>query len=236
MKTSSLLFFLFLNMFAFAQKTVNIRGTIRVKDAKPSGVHIINLNTETEVVSDENGVFNIAVHTDDLLVFSSSHLDYMRKIVEEQDVKSGILLIEMTSKSTQLEEVEIVNYNRINAVDLGILSKPAKKYTVAERRLYSATSTPFDGLLNAISGQTALLESGIAIEKKEFALLKLQGRYPEVFYTETLKIPSEEIGGFQYYCVEDFKFTEALKEKNPFLVTFLIIKLASDYKNIRDAK
>jgi len=236
MKKSSILFFLFINTFVFAQKSVKIKGIIRVTDAKPSGVHVINLNTEQEVISDENGIFSMEVHTDDLLVFSANHLDYMRKIMEEEDLKSGTITVEMTSKSTMLEEVEITNYSRINAVSLGILSKPAKKYTVAERRLYGATSSPLDGLLNAISGRTAMLEDGIATEKKQFALETLDGLYTETFYTETLKVPKEEIGGFHYFIVEDFKLTEALKGDNSFLVTFLMIKLASDYKAIRDAK
>lgn len=237
MKTTSLLFFLFISShFVFAQKSVKIKGVIQVEDSKPSGVHIINLNTEEEVVSDEKGNFIIEVNVDDLLVFSASHLDYMRKIIDEIDIKSESISVQMTSKSTILDEVEIVNYNRINAVDLGILSKPAKKYTVSERRLYAATSSPLDGLLNAISGRTAMLEDGIEIEKKEFALKALVDLYPETFYTATLKIPKEEIAGFHYFAVEDFKLQEALKGKNSFLVTFIMIKLSTDYKAIRDAK
>lgn len=236
MKTTSILFFLFISHFVFAQKSVKIKGTIQVVDSKPSGVHIINLNTEEEVVSDEKGDFSIEVNVDDLLVFSASHLDYMRKIIEGDDLKTGSILVKMTSKSTMLDEVEVKNYSRINAVSLGILSKPAKKYTVAERRLYGATSSPLDGLLNAISGRTAMLEDGIAIEKKEFALKALDNLYPETFYTQTLKISKEEIAGFHYFAVEDFKLQEALKGKNSFLVTFIMIKLSTDYKSIRDAK
>lgn len=236
MKKSSILFFLFINTFVFAQKSVKIKGIIRVADAKPSGVHVINLNTEQEVISDENGIFSMEVHADDLLVFSANHLDYMRKIMEEEDLKSGTITVEMTSKSTMLEEVEITNYSRINAVDLGILAKAAKKYTVAERRLYGATSSPLDGLLNAISGRTTMLKDGIEIEKKQGAIAQLNRLYGDLFYTATLKIPLEEIGAFQYYSVEDFKLMEALKEENTFRVTFLMIKLASDYKAIRDAK
>ena len=236
MKNSSVVILILVQTFVFAQKSVQIKGTIRVADAKPSAVHVINLNTEQEVISDENGVFSIEVHADDLLVFSAGHLDYMRKIVEENDVQQGTVKVEMTSRSTILEEVEIKNYNRINAVSIGILAKPAKKYTVAERRLYAATSSPLDGLLNRLSGRTEILENGIEIEKKQFALQALEGLYDDLFYTETLKIPSGEIGSFHYFIVEDFKLTEALKGKNSFLVTFFMIKLASDYKAIRDAK
>jgi len=236
MKKTNFLCFLFFSTFLFAQKSGNVKGVILVSDAKPSGVLVINLNTEKEVTSDENGLFSIDVKADDLLVFSAPHLDYMRKIVETEDLKTGTISVNMTSKLTMLDEVEIVNYSRINAVNLGILSKPAKVYTPAERRLFAATSSPLHGLLNALSGRTAILENGIETEKKEFALKALDGLYSDAFYTETLKIPKEEIGSFHYFSVEDFKLTEALKGKNSFLVTFLIIKLATDYKAIRDAK
>lgn len=236
MKKSSILFFLFINTFVFAQKIVKIKGIIQVPDAKPSGVHIINLNTEKEAISDENGFFAIEVKLNDLLLFSADHLDYMRKIVDEEAVLQGTITVEMTSKRTMLDEVEIVNYNKINAVSLGILSKPAKKYTVAERRMYAATSSPFDGLLSLITGQKAVLKDAIEIEKKQSAIVTLYNLYPETFYTETLKIPKEEIGAFQYYIVEDYKLKEALKGKNSFLITFIMINLATDYKSIRDAK
>lgn len=236
MKSSSIIVLLFVQSIVFAQKSALIKGVIRVADAKPSGVHVINLSTEQEVVSDENGVFNLEVRADDLLVFSANHLDYMRKIVEVEDIKNAVIYVEMTSKLTMLDEVEIINHSRINAVSLGILSKPAKKYTVAERRLYGATSSPLDGLLNAISGRTSMLKDGVEIEKKQFGLEKLDGLFDETFYVETLKIPKEEIVGFHYFIVEDFKLMEALKGDNSFLITFFMIKLASDYKAIRDAK
>lgn len=236
MKNNNLVLFLLISISGFAQNRIALKGKIIVSDAKQSEVHIINLNSEQEVISDENGSFLIEATTDDLLVFSSSHLDYMRKIVDQDDIDKNEISVVMTSKSTMLEEVEIVNYNRINAVSLGILSKPAKKYTVAERRLYGATSSPLDGLLNTLSGRKKMLEDAVEIEKKEMALKAIDGLFPESFYTQTLKIPQDEINGFLYYCVEDFKFSEALKGTNSFLVQFLMIKLASDYKSIRDAK
>lgn len=236
MKKSSVLILFFVHTFVFAQKSVQIKGKIHVADAKPSGVHIINLNTEEEVVSDENGIFTIEVQADQLLVFSADHLDYMRKIIENEDVEKGEFLIEMTAKPTILDDVEIVNYSRINAVSLGILAKPAKYYTPAVRRLRSGSSSPFDRLLNTLSGQKSILEDGVALEKKEFALADLDGLYAETFYTQTLKISKDEISGFQYYIVEDYEFMEALKTKKTFLVTFIMIKLAIDYKAIRNAE
>ena len=78
----------------------------------------------------------------------------------------------MTSKITQLDEVKVQKSN-IDAVSLGILTKPGKVYTPAERRLKTATglyasanagtmmggSVGLDPLINWISGRTALLKS-----------------------------------------------------------------------------
>ncbi|MDD3004862.1 hypothetical protein [Flavobacterium sp.] len=229
-------FFLIFSTIISAQNRVQILGVILVKDAKPSDVRVVNLNSEREVFSDEKGHFTIEVQEDDVLVFNAPHLDFMRKMVEGEHLKSGKIEVLMTSTQIVLDEVEIVNYNRINAVSLGILSKPAKKYTPAERRLYGATSSPFDGLINSLSGRTKMLTNDVDTEKKQFALYELDKRYTDDFYIQTLKINPDDIGSFKYYVVEDSKFREALKGKNPFRVTFLMINLALEFKKIRNEK
>lgn len=235
---NKIIFYFFLIFFtiASAQTRVKITGVITVKDAKPSEVRVVNLNSEREVMSDEKGTFIIEVKEDDILVFNAPHLDFMRKLVELEHLKSGKLQVEMTSKHVVLDEVEIVNYDRINAVSLGILSKPAKKYTLAERRLYGARSSPFDGLLNKLSGRTKMLTKDVDTEKKQFALEELDKRYTEDFYIQTLQINVDDIVAFKYYVVEDAKFMEFLKGKNPFRVTFLMINLALEFKKIRNEK
>lgn len=235
-KKYSLLFFFSLPTLVWAQKSVVIKGQIVVPDATPDKVLIVNLTSQKETQSDAAGNFAIEAQLDDLLVFSATHLDYMRKIIEQNHIDSGKIRVEMTSKNVMLEEVEIVNYSRINAVNLGILSKPAKKYTVAERRLYGATSSPIDNLINSFSGRKAMLQDAVQIERKQMAIKKIERLYQEKFFTETLRIDPDDVGGFKYYIVEDFKFMEALNGKNSFFVSFLMIKLASDYKAIRDAK
>src|SRR6478609_7752493 len=95
-KNIFLLLLLFIVQFVFAQKEKWIQGKIIVKDATPQGVHIINLVNEKETISNEKGEFNIEAKTDDLLVFSSKHLDYQRKIIEDNDYKSASISIEMT--------------------------------------------------------------------------------------------------------------------------------------------
>jgi len=235
MKKTSILFLLILiSQFAFSQEGKTINGKIMVKDAKVSEIHVINLTKDKETITNSQGEFSILVSPDDLLVFSAGHLDYMRKIIEQKEYDSGILKVEMTSKINTLDEVVVKNYSGINAVALGILSKPAKSYTPAERRLYGATSSPIDALINMLTGRTKMLEDGVEIEKREFLLEKLDGLYPDEFYLKELGIEKERIKGFHYFLVEDSRFSEALDAKNKTRATFLIIEIASKYNELNE--
>ncbi len=209
-----------------------IHGKIIVGSGNPAGVTIINLVNEKSAVSDNEGNFSILAKADDLLVFSSLNLEYQRRIIEKEDLQKDAIIIKMTAKITELEEVIVNKYPKINAVDLGISPKGIKKYTPAERRLYTANSTPGDALLNMISGRTAMLKKEIEVEKKEHLLVLFGSLFDDAFFTNTLKIPADYIKGFQYYCLEDGRISESLKSKNKTKIEFLIIPLAIKYNEI----
>lgn len=250
MRNSILLVFLILSQFAFSQEEKLIKGKVVVKDAMVEGIRVINLVSEKEVMTNNKGEFSIWVKPEDLLVFSAVHLDYMRKFIEEEDYNSPLLIIEMTSKINQLDEVEVRDFSRINAVSLGILSKPAKEYTPAERRLQTATglyptanigtmaggSIGLDPLFNWMSGRTAMLKKEVEVEQKEFLLQKINNLYEDDYYTEKLKIKKESIKAFQYYIIYDERFINALNSKNNFLANFLIGGLALEFNKISNEK
>lgn len=250
MRNRIFLFFLLISQFAFSQEEKLIKGRIVVKDAMVEGVRVVNLVSEKEVMTNNKGEFSIWVKPEDLLVFSAVHLDYMRKFIEIEDYNSPLLIIEMTSKVNQLDEVEVRDFSRINAVSLGILSKPAKVYTPAERRLQTATglypsanvgtmmggSVGLDPLLNWISGRTSMLKKEIEVEQKEFLLQKVGNLFEDDYYTEKLKIKKESIKAFQYYVIYDERFIEALNSKNKVLATFLIGGLALQFNKLSNEK
>jgi hypothetical protein len=244
-KNTFFLLFSFFTIVGFSQSEKIIAGKILVKNATPSGVHIINLVNEKEVISNEKGEFKILAKVDDLLVFSSLTLDYQRKIIEVEDYNNGFITMEMTAKINQLEEVEIIHYNKINAVDLGILSKKPKVYTPAERRLENAGvfrptdillipfgGMPIEPLLNAISGRTKQLKKELQIERKEFAILKIGDLLPNEYFVSQLKIPKDYVKAFQYYCVEKKDFISVLKSKNKTLIAFKMSELAVEYNRL----
>ncbi len=229
-----MLFLLLLCRITLAQTAGEkiLHGKIIVESGNPVGVTIINLVNEKSTVSDNDGNFYISAKADDLLVFTSINLEYHRRIIEEDDLKQDVIIIKMTAKVTELEEVIVNKYPQINAVSMGISAKGIKKYTPAERRLHTALSTPGDALLNLMSGRTAMLKKEIEVEKKERLLMLFSSLFEDAFFTQTLKIPADYVKGFQYYCVEDGRISEVLKSKNKTKIEFFIIPLAIKYNEI----
>lgn len=209
-----------------------VRGKIILESGIAEGINIINATSEKSTISDSNGVFEIFVKTSDVLIFSSVNLEYLAKKIENEDLNSALLIVKMTPKTTELEEVIITKYPEINAISLGISPKGIKKYTPAERRIYTAVSSNGDALLNLISGRTAMLKKELVVEKKERLLEYLTELFKIDFYTTTLKIPTEYVKGFQYYCVEDDNFRTILKSKNKIKIEYALIEYAKKYNEI----
>ncbi|MGO4770650.1 carboxypeptidase-like regulatory domain-containing protein [Flavobacterium sp. W22_SRS_FK3] len=209
-----------------------IFGQILEQSTSVAGVNIINNNTQVTAVSDESGTFSIVVKEGDVLVFSSVNLEPLKRRITLEDLASNSLTIKMSAKEIELKEV-IVNENaNITAENLGIIPKGQKKYTPAERKVYTATSTSLDKILNGISGRTSMLKKEIKVEQKETLFRKLEYLFEEAYYTDRLKIPSEHIKGFQFYCVESPEFAVSLNTKNKTMSMFLITGLAQEYLTI----
>ena len=197
------------------------------------GVNIKNETTNQTTVSRIEGYFRLPAKEGDIVVFSSVNLELFTKIVTQKDLINNELKIEMLLKSIILKSVIINDNAEISAEKLRIIPYGQKKYTPAERKLYTATSGGgIDGILNTISGRKQMLKKEILVEKKEQFLQKLEYLFEEKFYTQQLKIPKDYIKGFQYYCIENQDFSSALKAKNKTLCEFQIIKLAELYNQI----
>jgi chromosomal replication initiation ATPase DnaA len=121
-----------------------------------------------------------------------------------------------------------VNESTITAESLGIIPYGQKK-TPAERKLYTATSGGgIDGLLNTISGRKAMLKKNHC--RKEIAALD---RIDDLLKTSSILklLRFLRLYEFQYYCIDDVAFANALRAKNKTLIQFFN-SLAENYNEI----
>lgn len=229
-----LLIFLTQNQLVVAQESIEkiIIGKV-VSDSKPlEGISVVNSSNKMIAVSDENGCFSIMAKDKDVLNFSGIDYKYLRKYVYKHEYTSGILEVNMTFNSIELDEVVINKHTNITAEKLGVIPRGQVKFTPQERRLYSGTSG-IQGLYSFLSGDRDILKMNVEVEKKELLLKKMEYLFGNKYYTKTLKIPEELIKGFQHYCVEDPEFVESLSYKNKTVSMFLIANLASVYNEKR---
>ncbi len=215
----------------FGQNAVpkQITGQIYEKSTSVDGVNIINNTTQVSTISDSEGKFTVAANEGDVLVFSAVNLEPLKRRISVEDLNTTVLVIKMTAKEIELKEVVVNDNMGITAENLGIVPRGQKTYTPAERKVYTATSTSVDKVLNAISGRTSMLKKEINVEKKEMLFKKLEYLFDENYYTQRLKIPADDIKGFQLYCVDDAEFAVSLNTKNKTMSMFLITDLARKY-------
>lgn len=228
-------FFLFsLFQIAAAQKGSSkvIQGRIIVDSVAVEAVNVVNITTDQATTTNVNGVFSLFVNEGDVLFISAVNLVTLQRRISKDDLRASIINIQMVINSISLKEVVVNEGSKISAESIGIIPHDQKKYTPAERKLYTARSGLLDRPLNWISGRTAELKKGVIVEQNQRALSRLEYLFEEKYYVETLKIPREYIKGFQYYCIEDPEFVSAMEAKNKTLCMFLIITIAKNYNKI----
>jgi hypothetical protein len=247
MKNNLMVFFVFFGQFQviMAQSVIEkiINGQVTTSSISPlEGINVANTNSKIMVVTDQYGHFSISANEGDILSFSAINYEVLRKIINRQEFAIGSIAVDLTPRNIELKEVIVNQNSKISAENLGIIPKDQVKLTTAERRLQTAGdfkpihllgllggSLAVDPILNAISGRTKMLKKDLAVERKEFLMVKLENLFDDKYYIEKLKIPEDFIKGFQYYCIESPDFVKSLKEKNKTMCMFLIVGLASEF-------
>jgi hypothetical protein len=237
-KSIYFLFILFVTN-AFAQETARTKlsGKINANLNDLEGIYVVNLKTEKSVITDKGGYFSIDASSGDVLLFSSIQLKGVQMELLPEHFKQELVFVKMEIMINQLPEVMIRRYDNINAVALGIVPAGIKQYSPAERKYARATSgrlnpMGLDPLLNMLSGRSAMLKKELEVEKKEIYLQQLDNMFERNHFIEDLKIPKEYVKGFQYYIVENERFTTILNSKNKITTDFLMGELAIKYNNI----
>ena len=234
MKIKLCFFFFVLANVILAQESGRtvLNGKINANTIDLEGVYVINLKTEKSAMTGKDGFFSIAAIPGDTLLFSAIQLKEVRIVLKQEDFQNEPFLVKMESNITQLREVIVKRYDNINAVSMGISSSGMLHRTQAERKLYTAKSTAGDALVNLMSGRTAMLKKEIVVEEKLSFMNQIDNMFNEDYFRNTLKIPLEYIKGFQYYIVENERFTTILKSKNKTQIEFAMVSLAEKYNEI----
>lgn len=188
---------------------------------------------EKSAVSNSLGEFTMLVKPGDLLILQKETFEYKRQPIDADDMAKNPVIVKMIPKPVALDEVIVTQ--KAPQDDLVMRHKDHKKFTPAEKKLYTATTGLFDPVINWMSGRTTRLKKELEIEMNERLLARLETVYDDGYYVEQLKIPSDYVGDFKRYMIDDDAFVQALKARNKTLMQFESARLATSYKNLMSA-
>lgn len=223
MKVNSFLpILLFISQFGFSQTEKPIKGKVLCSDLPIQGIEVLNLVTEKTTITNDKGEFSILGKSEDMLVFVSEKYDYKRLLLEQKDINKPNLVIILTRKPEQLEEVVItkikfpkIKFDKNIASQLNIekAAKNPKPFGV-----YDGTIENGIGMIINLSGSRKKIPQ---IEFKKIVTTTCNQDY----FNKTLQLKPEEVSLFLEFCDADPKSKIVLKNSNPLtLMDFLLAK------------
>ena len=210
----------FISYLNFAQEKL-IKGKIIADGNNVEGINLMNLVNEKSTITNSNGEFSILVKEDDLLIFSAESFHYKRKLIDADDLKKDLIIIEMEPKPIEIPEIIVNQFSYLTAYNLGIINYIPRVYTVAERRMNSKVGTAAD--------RKAQLEA----EKKAMIVEKIERLFDDEYIVQTLKIDPDYVKAFKYYFSEDKAFAKVVNSKIEDDITLAIIEIAQKYNALQ---
>lgn len=221
---------------ASAQQDVLLRGKVMSGRAGVPEAFVINKVTGGETKTGSDGTFSITAKPGHVLVVYNTKIMVREFMLNADSFKNMPYVVSVNYKVSELDEVVITKYGNINSVSLGIVPANQKRYTVAERRLYTAGygSIGLTTLINVINGRIKKLKRAYETEKQEVVVEGIKDLYDEEDIQERFKIPKERVKGFIYYAMENKEFVTVVKAKNKTYADFLLLGLSKDYMNLQE--
>lgn len=225
-------FFIISQLYSQNQVPRRIEGKVAADFSNLEGIYVVNTSSEKSTTTNSEGHFSIEAKVGETLLLSAMNFKEVKIVLSESDFSKKWLVVSMQPIVNELKEV-IVGSSSISAESLGIIPYGQKKYTPAERKIFTATSGfGIDPILNLISGRTNMLKKELEIEKKEGYLIQLENLFQPDFYIHSMHIPQLHVKGFLYFLVENPKFISILKTKNRTAIEFSMSELAVQFNEM----
>jgi hypothetical protein len=240
MKNTLFFVVLWISLSAFSQtKLVRLKGQVLYRNSFVSDEAVVNSTRELSTITDENGAFSIEVAVGDELVFTA--VNYQLEVIKitEDILKNGRLVVEVTDKVRQLDEVVLTPDNQEAFIELkneefqGFEYEVDRASAVDNIALSPAVRGMRDGL-NAVSVFKLLKSLLASNDQQDTPSLKLSEAlekvYDERFFIEDLNLQRAQIPDFLAYCDARVPAFQLLRKENEFELLEFLVTTAEAFK------
>ncbi|RNC91663.1 MAG: hypothetical protein ED555_00620 [Allomuricauda sp.] len=208
-----------------------LRGQVLYRGSNVVNENVINSTTGMATITNDNGRFAIRVKQGDQLVFTAVNYQLEIITVSQEIVDNKRLVVEVTEKVTELDEVVVGPENQKKFLEVknedfkGFeyeIDRSSEVVNVAESR---AVRGMRDGLnLKNIFKALFFSRKNDAEERAPLKVSQvLRQVYDDEFFVVDLRLPQDKIDTFLLYCDEKMGSQDLLKKENEFeLIDFLV--------------
>ena len=239
-----IMIFLLLSQFSFAQLTRKLLHGQVVNDLiKVENVIVFNANARTGTIAKFEGAFVIAAKENDTLVFSSLMFKSKKVIVTKADLENDVMIIPLQVFPNQLAEV-LVEKNKVKSPVSNSQKIVDKKYFDDEKSSPKNSVMPnYNVVENGVNFVRLFKDVLKLLRKKnpnksnfittanftEFVLEKINYS----FFTNSLKLPDNEIKLFLVFCENDPKAAAFQKTATAFELMDFLVGQNNEFKKIK---
>ena len=237
-------------MVSSAQKlSMELKGKVESNTTDVSDVHVINPRKNQATITNQYGYFRIKASVNDTLWFSAIQFDKSFLVVDDKIIESELVTVALEESLTELDEVVVTPYNlsgnlhmdiqsmkfkpTVSSTSLRLPNAEVKPLSLNERKLFLAMQEQLlHRLIDEITGHNKKLRNSVSVDKLEKEIQTIRNSYPDSLYKERLKIPSEKIDDFIYYCAVDTIFNSTVQSRDKLKIwSFLERKSLAYRKN-----
>lgn len=241
-------------------QTIDIKGKV-IASTELDGIHVLNLSSKHNTITNDNGDFEVRVRLNDTLLFSSIQYTPKEVIVNQIHLDMKFITVTLLDRVNELDEVvvgtiltgnlisDIENSNvkrDINFYDVGIPGYVGKRKTQIERKLYEADAGKFvyyygmvaviniHKILNRISGRTKQMKNGVRLQNQDNCMRKVKSEFSDLLFGDQ-QIEDHLIYDFFYFVSDAPEFMTICESNNSMeMFEFLIGKLTDYHNNMED--
>ncbi len=236
--------FVSLNLFSQEDERRLLRGQVLYRNVSVPNENVININSEAATITNEEGQFAIAVKEGDEVAFTAVNYSLSVVKITADILKKNRLVVEVTEKVTQLDEVVVSPENQAKFLEMQ--NEEFKGYEYEQDRssqvvniAMSETDRGMQNGLNFVNIFKALFKSN---NKEEAARPKLKVSevlryvYDDEFFVVDLKLPQDKIDAFLMYCDTQIPEQELLKKSNEFQLIDFLVNQSIEFRKQLDAE
>ena len=235
---------IFFTQFIFAQneKRQSLHGQFTNEFALVDNGYVFNLNSKTRTFISNQGFFDILAKAKDTLLVSSASFKSKKIILQEKDFEKPLFIVNLESQTTLLKEVLVKGKSEIKPAIPSSQGIVDLKFTDDEKSSPKNRSMLSDGSIENGMDFVRMYKMVSKLFKKDaekaganstigFSEAVSKG-VDSYFFTNTLKLKSNEVGLFLDYCENDPKAKTLLQEKDEFMLIDFLITKNEEFKRI----